>query len=451
LLLKNDDWFVIDLEHLEDDFVKNFENDLKFLKELKNKWSKINNDPKLEEFSKKLLLDLKNEPNRKIVVFSQFWDTVDDLYSYLIDKWLRVLKVTARNKTKKTTQELMSNFDAWYDWLQRNDYDVVVATDAISEWYNLHRAGTIYNYDIPYNPTIVIQRVWRINRINKKMFEELNIFNFFPSLVWSQIVRTESIAKLKVSMINFILWTDTRTLDENEDLDSFYSNILQEDDSFNEEESWDTKYENELNNIKKYNKELFIKSCNLPDRTRLRRESPPASLPPQLMGIDEDWFIITFAKKWWIVLFKIIDKKSQEIKTLTMQDAFNIFFALENEKWFETSVDFYNYYNKIKKELFKINTDSKKDPILTKTLDNLDRFERNFPNEYFKLIRDCINKLWNIPDIYLTIIRELTAENKEEKINKLIEELHIDSLKNFMEVANSFDEKEEELIISEEF
>ena len=32
---------------------------------------------------------------------------------------------------------------------QKNDIDVLVATDAISEGFNLHRAGTIFNYDIP--------------------------------------------------------------------------------------------------------------------------------------------------------------------------------------------------------------------------------------------------------------------------------------------------------------
>ena len=65
--------------------------------------------------------------------------------------------------------------------LQRNDYHVLIATDAISEGYNLHRAGAIFNYDIPYNPTRVIQRIGRINRVNKKVFEHLYIYNYFPT------------------------------------------------------------------------------------------------------------------------------------------------------------------------------------------------------------------------------------------------------------------------------
>ena len=59
----------------------------------------------------------------------------------------------------------------------------------LAEGFNLNRAGTIFNYDIPYNPTKVIQRIGRINRINKKMFDELYIYNFFPTETGEKEVR----------------------------------------------------------------------------------------------------------------------------------------------------------------------------------------------------------------------------------------------------------------------
>ena len=36
---------------------------------------------------------------------------------------------------------------------QRNDYDILVTTDKLSEGVNLNRAGVVINYDIPWNPT----------------------------------------------------------------------------------------------------------------------------------------------------------------------------------------------------------------------------------------------------------------------------------------------------------
>ena len=94
------------------------------------------------------------------------------------------MKYSSIDAGTEKKEEIRQNFDAGYKVEdQKNDYDVLVATDAISEGYNLHRAGIIINYDIPFNPTRVIQRIGRINRVNKKVFEDLYIYNFFPTAI----------------------------------------------------------------------------------------------------------------------------------------------------------------------------------------------------------------------------------------------------------------------------
>ncbi len=121
---------------------------------------------------------LQKEPHRKIIVFSEFSDTVNYLFDNLKDIF-RVFKYTSNDASLKNKKIIQLNFDAGNDTIfQKNDYDILIATDAISEGYNLHRAGTIFNYDIPYNPTRVIQRVGRINRVNKKVFDKLCCFTY---------------------------------------------------------------------------------------------------------------------------------------------------------------------------------------------------------------------------------------------------------------------------------
>jgi superfamily II DNA/RNA helicase len=61
----------------------------------------------------------------------------------------------------------------------------------------LHRAGVIFNYDIPFNPTRVIQRIGRINRINKKVFDALYVYNFFPTSIGEAETRIQQIARSK--------------------------------------------------------------------------------------------------------------------------------------------------------------------------------------------------------------------------------------------------------------
>ena len=85
---------------------------------------------------------------------------------------------------------------------QENQFDVLIATDAISEGFNLHRAGTIFNFDIPYNPTRVVQRFGRINRINKKVFDELYIYNYFPSDPGEKEINMGRITALKKMMFS---------------------------------------------------------------------------------------------------------------------------------------------------------------------------------------------------------------------------------------------------------
>ena len=60
----------------------------------------------------------------------------------------------------------------------------------------------IINYDIPYNPTRVIQRVGRINRIDKLVYERIHIYNFFPTAIGERETGLKRISTLKIRLIN---------------------------------------------------------------------------------------------------------------------------------------------------------------------------------------------------------------------------------------------------------
>lgn len=166
-------FFVIDMKFVKNEFINDVKADIALLESIYLEWFGKENiikfDPKLESFIRLVREKLSNEPNRKLVVFSEFADTANYLGAALKDAGLPALKYTSADATPSMRQTIRNNFDASVKKeMQANDYKVLVATDAISEGYNLHRAGAIFNYDIPYNPTRVIQRIGRINRINKR-------------------------------------------------------------------------------------------------------------------------------------------------------------------------------------------------------------------------------------------------------------------------------------------
>ena len=74
---------------------------------------------------------------------------------------------------------IIENFDAKVRF-PKDDYRILITTEVLAEGVNLHRSNVVINYDIPWNPTRLMQRVGRINRVDTK-FDKIYTFNFFPT------------------------------------------------------------------------------------------------------------------------------------------------------------------------------------------------------------------------------------------------------------------------------
>lgn len=236
----------VEKDWMKQEFIKDVEADTELLKSIMSQWFgeeavRPDLDPKLDFLVAKINDLLKENPERKIVIFSAYADTVEYLGVKIKEAGIkRVFKYTAKDASKTNRELLRVNFDAGIkEELQANDFDVLVATDALSEGYNLHRAGVIFNYDIPFNPTRVIQRIGRINRINKKVFENLYVYNFFPTAIGEAETRIQQISTLKMTLINAVVGSDVRALTPDEDLRSFFKDEYVKANKEVEFESWD--------------------------------------------------------------------------------------------------------------------------------------------------------------------------------------------------------------------
>ena len=56
---------------------------------------------------------------------------------------------------------------------------VLISTDVLSEGQNLQDANCVVNYDLHWNPTKMVQRVGRIDRLGSP-HSEIAVHNFFP-------------------------------------------------------------------------------------------------------------------------------------------------------------------------------------------------------------------------------------------------------------------------------
>lgn len=334
----------IPVSELQPEFEEHLRNDISLLKEIQEKWIHNVDDPKYAFLVGRLSEVIEKDRRRKIIIFTEFSDTANYVYQKLIsDGFKRVFKYSSEDSTNENKRIIRDNFDAGLDETkQSDDYDVIIATDAISEGFNLHRAGIVINYDIPYNPTKVIQRVGRINRVNKKVFDELYIYNFFPTLTGELETRTKAISTLKMDLIHTLLGEDTKTLTSNEDLKNYFAKQYMQENSKNESLSWDAPYRNTWLKIKD-DQETMRKISNIPHRSRIARKS---TIPG----------VVAFAKKSGNFVFAFGDRP-ETVQIVSPQVALPLFNEVaDTEKPIQTSINFEPIYKIAKEHIFKDNT-----------------------------------------------------------------------------------------------
>jgi len=444
--LKSKGMWLINKNELTENFHNDIKKDIKLLTDLRDKWDKILNsknfaDPKFSKFNEFIKNQLNKEKNRKLLIFSEFADTADYLYEKLKANNIRVFKYTSADAIKKENREIIKkNFDASAE-NQQNDYDVLVATDTIAEGFNLNRAGSIFNYDIPYNPTKVIQRVGRINRINKKLFDEIRIYNFFPTETGEKISRTKKISQLKISMFQALFGDDTKVLTKDEELESYFADEFRKKD--NEEQNPENYYENLIYNLRDYEPELIKEVRELENRQRVLRKSKP--------NLSNN--VIVYAKKGDESIFRLIDDKL-EFQTKSIVDYFKIFESKKDEKSFSASENFESKYRIILKNLFPKTFHTALDRGKKMSLDKLKISLETVPAREHSYIKDLIKVIEEFDDLpggYLKMIRQINKKNSEDKIKeikKIITPEYIN--KSFIRAAK-IDSDPEKIILSEEF
>lgn len=137
-----------------------------------------------DEKLKQLLNLLQNKhKNEKVLVFTQFADTVNYLSNVL--KGFGVEKLAGVTGGSADPTALAWRFSpASNEKLDRVNSDdelrVLIATDVLSEGQNLQDAHIVVNYDLPWAIVRLIQRAGRVDRIGQKS-EEITCYSFLPA------------------------------------------------------------------------------------------------------------------------------------------------------------------------------------------------------------------------------------------------------------------------------
>ncbi|RLG26261.1 DNA/RNA helicase, superfamily II [Methanosarcinales archaeon] len=124
-------------------------------------------DEKIQILKKILQGNLRG--GKPTIVFSQYMDTIDYLYKSLNCDIEKIDYI--HGGSDKSKDKLIERF-------QWGDVDIILTTDILSEGVNIPRAVSIINFDLPYNPVLLVQRAGRALRITNP--KKLLIYNFKP-------------------------------------------------------------------------------------------------------------------------------------------------------------------------------------------------------------------------------------------------------------------------------
>ena len=433
----------VPVEMFDKKFIIDVKNDLKLLSEIFTEWfvnGTMGDDPKLIKVEIEINKLLKENKNRKIVIFSSYADTALWVKNQLeLHGFNRILLYTGSSKANDRTV-ITQNFDASLKKSEQKDnFDIIVATDALSEGFNLHRAGIVINYDIPYNPTRVVQRIGRINRINKKVFDKIFILNFFPTDIGASITNIKNIATLKMLLINSIVGSDTKTLTPDEDLQSYFKQAYNEADESSNEPSWDNEFKNIFNSIK-HNQKLINEVITIPERTRIIRTNRDIEIA------------ISFAKRGNGILFARANKADEEAKIVSSEEILKYFKANLDENSLsgdnELDAKFEILRRKIMEpnKLPKIEGNRAKAQKVIQYLKENYRQERNYLSDLFEVI----NKYDDLSDGELKYIVQLDLINLTQTVDELkriITQHYIDVIK---ERAEAIDRVTEVIMFTED-
>ena len=118
-----------------------------------------------------------DDPDQRLLIFTEFKDTLDHLVENLSDWGFRV--GTIHGGMRLGGREEPGSRLHTEQQFRDGEIQILVATEAAGEGINLQSCHILFNYDIPWNPNRLEQRMGRIHRYGQRF--DCLIFNFVAS------------------------------------------------------------------------------------------------------------------------------------------------------------------------------------------------------------------------------------------------------------------------------
>jgi hypothetical protein len=184
----------------------------------------ITHDAKLQQLKTLLETDLRGQ---KVIVFTYYKDTAHYVYQVLMSdenkSWRKrtgnphIRRIDSHVKTTDRARVIESFAPVAHSHPEivgsDREVDILISTDVLSEGQNLQDCGYLINYDLHWNPTRMVQRAGRIDRLGSS-FGTLSIYNMFPERALEELLGLVRSLTAKIDVINRTGFLDASVLGE---------------------------------------------------------------------------------------------------------------------------------------------------------------------------------------------------------------------------------------------
>ncbi len=329
------------------EFLDDLKHDREILNNIKDMWRYVYQDPKLDKF-----IDiLKNDEilkKHKLLVFTESKDTASYLKSKLEKDFKDAVLAFSSDSSEEVRTRIIQNYDAnLKPQKQKDDIRILISTDILSEGVSLHRSNVVINYDIPWNPVRMMQRVGRVNRVSKNPpFNSIYTYNFFPAGPINENIGLKEAAESKIKAFIEMLGNDAVLLtDEEIKSHDLFKKLTSKELIAGEDEEDDPelKYLSFLRELRDNDKELYERIKRLPKKARTARSREA----------DKN-SVITFFRLG--KLRKIFQTEGELAREVDFFTAANILNAKKDTKKEKLLPDFYEHLERNKKALNEVMT-----------------------------------------------------------------------------------------------
>ncbi len=183
-VLSDDD--LVDVDNEDDAVIAGLESffepvdpqEIQYLEELLRQFENTGEDSKLSRFIQILRQELTDRESA--IVFTQYTDTMDYLRDTLKELYgSQVACYSGRGgELYQNGEWCLVPKEEIKRRFRQDEIKILLCTESASEGLNLQNCGVLINYDMPWNPMRVEQRIGRIDRIGQR-YPTVRIHNFY--------------------------------------------------------------------------------------------------------------------------------------------------------------------------------------------------------------------------------------------------------------------------------